>query len=921
MIKKIQSFFRSEFWVIFIALAVSIIASYVSFSLNLQTSNFDAMSRLNIARKVVDNLTPGLGQFGSVWPFLPQLLMLPFIIFEPLWHSGIAGAIMSGTSFVLSAFFIFKILLHMTKSKIASFLGVGLFITNINLLLLQSMAMSEPLFIALILGCMYFLLYWSKNPTRSLIALSAAGACAAGASLVRYEGVAFACMAIVSVIAITLLKKYGRHVAEGLGILFGSMALFGIFLWCLYNLAIFHDPIYWARIYSGQSSIISSDTQAKKVVTDQSAKKIKIQYITKAEQYTLSVVEMTGLPIFAIGLLGLLLYIPLSKPWKKPEPYILLLPLSIVAFMLLTFLLGGVPVVVPWLNAQSILNFKTTYAYEYNIRYGILLWPLIVLMISWLLSRHRILLILGFLVLAINIALPMYHKYFLMYQLPLKWSTGSATSHSEDQALRWFRTNYDGGLILMSALKHDPVMFQMNIPYKNFIHEGAGKYWITSRSHPEKYAQWIFMADASNIRGGVDGEEDSVSKYVRYDPTLNEYYDQRYNDGIIAIYKRRPVKTNAAVAVHTPWQVRSIDTMKLTRDNVGNYLKDTPEVRLEINAYINQIKGWGANYIAIDTPYDEKFYPALKLWTDLAHEQGLHVWFRGNWSAWEGWFDFPKTMTREEHIQKTYAFIKSHSTLFQDGDSFTPCPECENGGPGDPRVTGDKAGYNAFMVNLYLATNQAFSEIGKQVYHNWYSVNGDVAKEIITPETVKVLDGVITIDHYVDAPRMQKDILWLIQNDNAKVMIGEYGTSNPTQLNAILHTISGFGSNVMGVNYWVNIGGDTGLIDDSSHALRPSAKVLTSYFQVPQFTGHVQGEKGKAIAGVLVSGKNHISTDIHGNFRLSVISGLQTYTFSKKGYVSYSLTLDFSKADPQGHTIQLQKPVRESFLQKYLPTL
>src|SRR6266702_4597525 len=61
----------------------------------------DTMSRLDIARKVIDNLTPGFAQVGNVWLPLPQLLMVPFIWNNFLWHSGIAGALMSGTAFIL----------------------------------------------------------------------------------------------------------------------------------------------------------------------------------------------------------------------------------------------------------------------------------------------------------------------------------------------------------------------------------------------------------------------------------------------------------------------------------------------------------------------------------------------------------------------------------------------------------------------------------------------------------------------------------------------------------------------------------------------------------------------------------------------------------------------------------------------------
>src|SRR5260221_6648194 len=61
----------------------------------------DANSRLNIARGVLDSLTPGFGQLSNVWLPLPSFLMLPFIWNSYLLHTGIAGAIISMIAFIL----------------------------------------------------------------------------------------------------------------------------------------------------------------------------------------------------------------------------------------------------------------------------------------------------------------------------------------------------------------------------------------------------------------------------------------------------------------------------------------------------------------------------------------------------------------------------------------------------------------------------------------------------------------------------------------------------------------------------------------------------------------------------------------------------------------------------------------------------
>ena len=64
------------------------------------------------------------------------------------------------------------------------------------------------------------------------------------ASLVRYYGwflLGFA----TAVVAILMFIKRGYRVSEGLSVMFVTMGGFGIFLWVVWNLVIFGDPLYF----------------------------------------------------------------------------------------------------------------------------------------------------------------------------------------------------------------------------------------------------------------------------------------------------------------------------------------------------------------------------------------------------------------------------------------------------------------------------------------------------------------------------------------------------------------------------------------------------------------------------------------------------------------------------------------------------
>jgi hypothetical protein len=218
--------------------------------------------------------------------------------------------------------------------------------------------------------------------------------------------------------------------------------------------------------------------------------------------------------------------------------------------------------------------------------------------------------------------------------------------------------------------------------------------------------------------------------------------------------------------------------MKYSRDVSREKLND-PSFDRVINQQIKQIAGTGATHVGIATPYDEEFYPILKRWVDSARLYNLKVWFRGNWSGWEGWFEYPK-ITREEHIKKTQDFIKKHQDIFVDGDVFSPCPECENGGPGDPRRTGDVEGHRKFIVTEYKATKDAFRRINKNVASNFNSMNGDVARVIMDKKTTKAMDGIVTIDHYVGTPKkLVSDIGQISRSSGGKNSVGRIWGTNP----------------------------------------------------------------------------------------------------------------------------------------------
>jgi len=110
----------------------------------------DAVAHLGIARRIVDARYPGLAQLGGVWLPLPHLLMLPFIGKMQMWQTGMAGAPMSLLSYGASVAGIWRLARRMMRQRWA-FVATLFYALNPNLLYLSTTAMTEALFLALLI--------------------------------------------------------------------------------------------------------------------------------------------------------------------------------------------------------------------------------------------------------------------------------------------------------------------------------------------------------------------------------------------------------------------------------------------------------------------------------------------------------------------------------------------------------------------------------------------------------------------------------------------------------------------------------------------------------------------------------------------------------------------------------------------------
>lgn len=328
------------------------------------------------------------------------------------------------------------------------------------------------------------------------------------------------------------------------------------------------------------------------------------------------------------------------------------------------------------------------------------------------------------------------------------------------------------------------------------------------------------------------------------------------------------------------WEIQSIDTVKYSRDLAREKEYDL-SFTSEIDKQVKAIAETGATHVAIGTPYDEEFIPFMKRWVNAARRHNLHVWFRGNLSGWERWFGY-KGITKEEHTEMLRTFILSNGELFENGDIFDSCTECENGSLGDPRSTGKVEEYTNFLITEHRTANDSFRKIGKNV-RTISSMNGDVARLIMTTSTTQELGGIVTIDHYVKtSEQLLKDIEEIAQNSGGKVILGEFGApildlhgvmneeEQAAWINNALNLLSQ-SKHLVGVNYWSSFGASTKLweLDGST---RSAVSVLRNYYDPKVLSGTIEDEIGNAIEGANVSiGAKVVKSDKKGEFKIPYV--------------------------------------------------
>lgn len=501
-------------WLAVIAAAVSV-AVFVHFLTQGVTLAYkDAISHLDIARRVLDSPTRGLAQLGGVWLPLPHLLAVPLIGIDVLYYSGFAGSVFSMMAYVVTTVLLYKTVYSLTGRKLAGVIGALVFMANPNVLYMQSTPMTELLLFVCMAGMVYGVQQWViTDENKYLIGAGIAGLLG---TLTRYEAwVLFGAMAVL-VAVVAVRKRYPYVRTEGTLLAFLFFGGVGVALWAVWNLLLFGNPLYFQVGEYAKPSLWVGEGEA--AVGDWWIAFLTYSYAILDNLWPLIVILMIA------GLVAMAVRERFALKTLPTFTLLVLFPFFVVALE----------------QGQRPLHVAQITGDLYNVRFGLLMVLPAAIAIGYLASlspRHRRLeqgLVSVLVVAAAAFASwGMLDKNNIASLREPTVAMQKTYTETTQEVSEYLALHGGDGKILMESFGNDMIMFNARIPLSQNIHEGSFRLWEPALQDPAgQEIEWIVMRHAGN------NQSDIVYRALYNKPALQSYR-LVFENSSYYIYERR----------------------------------------------------------------------------------------------------------------------------------------------------------------------------------------------------------------------------------------------------------------------------------------------------------------------------------------------------------------------------------------------
>lgn len=445
----------------------------------------DAHSHLLIARRIFDNVSPGLAQLGDVWLPLPHIIMMPLAWNDFLWKTGLAGTFTSMPCYLTASVYVFLTARRLTHDSRASFIGSLVFVANPNILYLQSTPLSEPVLFATLAAASYYFVAWAQDEQlRDLISSALATFLA---TITRYDGWALYLSMVAVLIILCWRKRFSRDKTLGYTMLFSILGGVGIPLWFIWNLVLFGSPTAFL------SGPFSSQAQTRSFIQSGSADTYHNLWRSLLT-YSFATAESIGPAVLILGLLGVVLFVIRRRfPSDALAASTVLVPF---AFYVAALFLGQQVMYIPFANHPPYDTFfNARYSAEMAAPAAIFVATLVAAARHWLPLTEVALLV----VVVGQSALTSWGGIISLQEG--QYGLSCSISHP---IVAFLAQHYDGGRILIDQYHSQIDLSAVNVSFRNEIYEGDGEIWDAALSNPSAYVNWLIVVPDDLISQRID---------------------------------------------------------------------------------------------------------------------------------------------------------------------------------------------------------------------------------------------------------------------------------------------------------------------------------------------------------------------------------------------------------------------------------
>ncbi len=339
---------------------------------NLLRAYGDAISHELIARRVIDSLNPGVGQLGTAWLPLPSLLLTPLVWIDPLWRSGLAGALLGGffLQFSIGALYRTGLLLGGTTM---GWVAAIVFLASPNTVYLYATPLLEVAaltFTCLSIAAAARVLDGLPRGEVQPDALFATAFFAACGMLSRYDNWMTGVLVGLGLLIAAGWWLRDRLAVQAVAICYALLPGCALALWLMYNWVIFGDPLAFFRGEYSSSKIIADLAANGAIPTINGHPPEHGNPARALATYLTAVLEVAGVVplLLAVGG-GIVVAVRMRR---RPIALVYPMLLGPLAFYILALMRSESVIITRAVQPEGL----------FNVRYGVALAPFIALAVA-----------------------------------------------------------------------------------------------------------------------------------------------------------------------------------------------------------------------------------------------------------------------------------------------------------------------------------------------------------------------------------------------------------------------------------------------------------------------------------------------------------------------------------------------------------